>query len=72
MPKTFNYGGQAVIEGVMIRGRRGGLGGGAPPQRRGAHPLRAALVLLHRPLRNLPLVRGIIVLAETLTLGSRP
>ena len=21
MPKTFNYGGQAVIEGVMIRGR---------------------------------------------------
>ncbi len=71
MPKKFNYGGQAVLEGVMIRGqthmavsvrrRDGGVSTRCVPL--------ASLYV--GKLRELPLVRGIIVLAETLALGMQ-
>ncbi len=65
------YGGQAVLEGVMIRGQRHMSVAVRRPD--------GTIALQHRPLgslytgrlRRLPLIRGIIVLAETLTLGMR-
>ena len=71
MPKTFNYGGQAVIEGVMIRGRESVSVAVRRPNgevRTLCEPLSSFYT---GRLRNLPLVRGIIVLAETLTLGLK-
>ena len=67
----FAYGGQAVIEGVMIRGRQNlGLAIRRPD---------GEIHLHHEPLstfytgriRRFPLVRGVIVLIETLVLGLR-
>lgn len=69
MSENFHYGGQAVIEGVMMRGR---------------HHLSMAvrdpngevrLTTKHLPpvytgkIRKIPLIRGVVVLAETLVLG---
>src|SRR5207245_11469973 len=66
------YGGQAVIEGVMIRGRRtialacrkpnGGI-------YRYREPLRSSL--LRSRAARLPLVRGVVVLWESLNYGMR-
>lgn len=71
MSERFFYGGQAVIEGVMIRGRRffslvvrrpnGQLHTISEP----LHPIYTGR------LRSIPLVRGILVLVETLVLGVR-
>ncbi|MCX5999682.1 MAG: DUF1385 domain-containing protein [Chloroflexi bacterium] len=69
MPKDFHYGGQAVIEGVMMRGRRSL----AMAVRRPAGTLK----LVSRPLvdanssriRRIPFVRGIVLLLETMVLG---
>ncbi len=68
-PQPFYYGGQAVIEGVMMRGREnvaiavrrpdGGLDVTSQP---------LASIYKGR-LRNMPLIRGIIILVETLALG---
>ena len=67
----FAYGGQAVIEGVMIRGRQNlGLA---------VRRIDGKINLHHEPLstlytgriRRIPLVRGVIVLIETLVLGLR-
>jgi len=71
MAKGFNYGGQAVIEGVMIRGRKAVVtvvrrpGGG--------------LIIQTKPLasiytgwmRRTPLMRGIIVLIEAMVIGIK-
>lgn len=65
------YGGQAVLEGVMIRGQRHMSVAVRRPD--------GTIALLHRPLgslyvgrlRRLPLIRGVLILAETLTLGMR-
>ncbi|HUQ41245.1 MAG TPA: DUF1385 domain-containing protein, partial [Candidatus Limnocylindrales bacterium] len=70
--KPTNYGGQAVIEGVMIRGRRTiGLACRKPDGTifRYREPLRSLLV--SAPLARLPLVRGLVVLWESLSYGSR-
>lgn len=69
MPKDFHYGGQAVIEGVMMRGQRSL----AIAVRRPSGELR----LITKPLaaaytgrmRRTPLLRGIVILVETLVLG---
>lgn len=71
MAKTFHYGGQALIEGVMMRGQKhlaiavrlpdGGLGVTCQPL---SH-------LYTGRLRELPFIRGIISLVETLTIGLR-
>ena len=71
MAKPFHYGGQAVIEGVMIRGKEGVAISVRQPD--------GALNTIKEPLasickgrlREMPFVRGLIVLGETLVLGTR-
>lgn len=69
MAQHFYYGGQAVMEGVMIRGRKAlaiavRRPGGDIVTR--VQPLSSLYTGL---LRNIPFVRGVIVLVETLLLG---
>jgi uncharacterized protein YqhQ len=69
---NFNYGGQAVIEGVMMRGRRAAAVAVRVP---------SGGILLHeeqlngglyaRPIARWPFVRGVILLWEMLVLGTR-
>jgi uncharacterized protein YqhQ len=68
----FHYGGQAVIEGVMIRGRKSMAVAVRDPS--------GEIVLHSEPLsggiydsmwRKIPLVRGLLVLWDTLILGTR-
>ncbi len=71
LAKPYFYGGQAVMEGVMMRGanhmavavRR--ASGDIVVREERLRGLYAGRV------RNVPLIRGVIVLAETLTLGMR-
>ncbi|MBI4200302.1 MAG: DUF1385 domain-containing protein [Chloroflexi bacterium] len=67
----FFYGGQAVIEGVMIRGRRFLC----VAVRRPNGQLTALVTPLSRwatgAVRRIPLLRGTLVLAETLVLGMK-
>jgi len=71
MAEPFHYGGQAVIEGVMIRGKESVAISVRQPN--------GELNIVKQPvgsiykgrLREMPLVRGIIVLIETLVLGTR-
>lgn len=69
MAQRFYYGGQAVMEGVMIRGKRAL----AISVRRAGGDIATSVKPLGNLytgiLRNLPFVRGIIVLVETLVLG---
>lgn len=67
----FSYGGQAVLEGVMIRGKRQATVAVAQPG--------GAIVYKHFPLdeqrrqkwEHIPLVRGMILLWDMLILGTR-
>ncbi len=71
MPERFNYGGQAVIEGVMIRGRTHVSVSVRRPNgliRSQCEPLSQLFV---GKLRRIPLIRGVIVLVETLALGLK-
>ncbi len=71
MKQRFSYGGQAVIEGVLIRGRRGSALAVRRPN--------GTIHVEHSPLpgvsseklRKVPFLRGLLVLAETLLLGAR-
>jgi hypothetical protein len=71
MGKSFHYGGQAVIEGVMIRGKEGVAMSVRQPN--------GELIIERQPLasiykgrlREMPLIRGIIALVETLVLGTQ-
>jgi len=71
MEKSFHYGGQAVIEGVMIRGREGVAISVRQPN--------GELSIVNQPLasiykgrlRDMPFIRGVIALVETLVLGTR-
>jgi len=69
--RPFYYGGQAVIEGVMMRGREHI----AMAVRRPDGQIEVAsqpLASIYRGrLRNMPFVRGLIVLIETLALGIK-
>lgn len=68
---SFYYGGQAVLEGVMIRGRR--LVAVAVRRPRGDIALRVETLggVYSARLRRIPFLRGIVVLWETLALGTR-
>lgn len=71
MAKPFHYGGQAVIEGVMMRGRESVAISVRQPDGKLStvkHPLAS---ISRGRLREMPLVRGIIVLGETLVLGTQ-
>jgi len=71
MPQPFYYGGQALIEGVLIRGQHnvrmavrrpdGGIWTGPLP----------LSPITNGPLRRIPLVRGVIVLAESMLMGIK-
>ncbi|MCE2464651.1 MAG: DUF1385 domain-containing protein [Dehalococcoidia bacterium] len=67
----FFYGGQAVIEGVMIRGRRHF----SLSVRRQSGRIQSSAEPLSQvfsgPVRRVPLLRGILVLIETLMLGIK-
>lgn len=66
-----SYGGQAVVEGVMIRGQSGIAVACRRPD--GTIAMRAEGLggVYAGPLRKIPFVRGVIVLWETLILGTR-
>jgi uncharacterized protein YqhQ len=72
MSKPFSYGGQAVIEGVMMRGRNGWAVAVRHPS--------GHIIVREQPLTSLvyrsrwgrwPFVRGVLALWETLSLGMR-
>ena len=65
------YGGQAVLEGVMIRGQRNVSVAVRRPDGTIALQCRPLSPLFTGRLRRWPFVRGIIVLVETLALGIR-
>lgn len=71
MSSNFTYGGQAVIEGVMIRGQR--VVSLAVRRPAGAIALHTRILssIYTGSLRKIPFLRGIIVLVETLVLGVR-
>jgi len=71
MEKSFHYGGQAVIEGVMIRGKEGVAISVRQPNGE-LNIVKQPLASIYKGrLREMPLVRGIIALVETLVLGTR-
>jgi uncharacterized protein YqhQ len=68
----FNYGGQAVIEGVMMRGQRSAAVAVRAPD--GAVVVHEELLdsgLYRRPITRWPFVRGVVLLWEMLVLGTR-
>jgi uncharacterized protein YqhQ len=72
MPDFF-YGGQALIEGVMMRGRTTVAMSVRPPSgeiRTLSEPLPDALRATNRWLK-IPFLRGVLVLYETLVIGTR-
>jgi uncharacterized protein YqhQ len=71
MPDFF-YGGQALIEGVMMRGKTSVAMSVRPPDgsiRTYSEPLPSALT--HGRWSKVPFVRGVFVLYETLIIGTR-
>jgi hypothetical protein len=71
MAKPFHYGGQAVIEGVMIRGKEGVAISVRQPNGE-LNVVKQPLASIYKGrLREMPFVRGIVVLVETLVLGTQ-
>lgn len=71
MAKSFHYGGQAVIDGVMIRGKEGVAISVRQPNGE-LNIVKQPLASIYKGrLREMPLIRGIIVLIETLVLGTQ-
>ncbi len=71
MAKSFHYGGQAVIEGVMIRGKEGVAISVRQPNGE-LNIVKQPLASMYKGrLREMPLVRGVIALVETLVLGTQ-
>ncbi len=71
MEQRHTYGGQAVLEGVMIRGQRHFSIAVRRPDGTIAHQSEQINLLFTGRLRRLPLIRGSLVLIETLMLGMR-
>jgi hypothetical protein len=69
--KRIYYGGQAVMEGVMIRGPRNMAVACRKPDGQIVVRTEALGGLYAGPVRRIPLVRGVVVLWETLALGMR-
>ncbi len=67
--KKFNYGGQAVIEGVMIRGRTSMVTAVRRPNGEIATEVKPLPSATRSKARRIPLVRGVIVLIEAMVLG---
>lgn len=71
MAGKFYYGGQAVVEGVMMRGQKTMVTAVRRPDGGLAMDTQPLPALYHGWLRRTPLVRGIIVLIEALSLGIK-
>ena len=71
MAGPFYYGGQAVIEGVMIRGRKSiAMAVRRPDGKLTLHTEPLGAIYTGRA-REMPLLRGVLTLVETLILGIR-
>jgi len=71
MGKPFHYGGQAVIEGVMMLGKKGLAMTVRQPDGK-LNTIRQPLARIYRGrLRETPFSRGLISLGETMVLGTR-
>ncbi|MFC1908502.1 DUF1385 domain-containing protein [Chloroflexota bacterium] len=71
MAKIFNYGGQAVIEGVMMRGRKAAVTAVRRSDGELAMDIRPLAAIYNGWMRRIPLARGVIVLIEAMVLGIR-
>ena len=71
MGKRFYYGGQAVIEGVMIRGRKAMVTAVRRPNGGMAMDVQPLSPIYTGWMRRTPLMRGIIVLIEAMVLGIK-
>jgi len=71
MAKRFYYGGQAVIEGVMMRGQKMMVTAVRRPSGGLAVDTRPLPTIYTGWMRKAPLIRGIIVLIEALVLGIK-
>jgi uncharacterized protein YqhQ len=69
MNTKFRYGGQAVIEGVMIRGRKSAVTAVRRPNGEITTHNRPLSPVYTGRMRKAPLLRGIIVLIEAMVLG---
>ena len=71
MAKRFYYGGQAVIEGVMMRGRKTMVTAVRRPSGGLALDIQPLPTIYSGRMRRTPLMRGIIVLIEAMVLGIK-
>lgn len=72
MTKPYYYGGQAVMEGVMMRGQRQmAIAVRQPDGRLALYSEPLDSWLYRSPVRNWPLLRGVFVLWDALRLGMR-
>jgi len=67
----FFYGGQAVMEGVLIRGRRFSSVAVRRPDGQIATQVSPLSTVYTGVVRRMPLIRGVVVLLETLVLGTK-
>jgi len=70
-PSPFYYGGQAVMEGVMMRGRKSIAVAVRRPNGEISLTSQPLASIYKGRARNWPFIRGIIVLIETLALGTQ-
>ena len=71
MAKKFNYGGQAVIEGVMMRGSKAMVVAVRRPSGGLAMDIQPLAAFYSGWVRRTPLLRGVIVLIEAMVLGMK-
>ncbi len=71
MAKRFHYGGQAVIEGVMMRGQKAMVTAVRRPDGGIAVDTKMLPAFATSRARRVPVIRGVIVLVETLVLGYK-
>ncbi len=69
MKTKFSYGGQAVIEGVMIRGRKAVVTAVRRPNNEVIADNRPLSSIYTGRVRKTPLLRGVIILIEAMVLG---
>jgi len=71
MAQRFHYGGQAVIEGVMMRGQKAVVTAVRRPGGGLAIDVQPLATIYTSQVRRTPLIRGIIVLLEAMVLGIK-
>lgn len=71
MAKKFYYGGQAVIEGVMMRGRKAVVTAVRRPDGEVVIDTKPLPGIVSERVRKIPLVRGVAVLIEAMVLGIK-